>query len=73
MGLYQKVSCTQCEQYTQCPQRTRMMVNYCGSRSKDVEAGIREAIAECRSRRGLMFKRETRSIRTVRHVHSVAA
>jgi len=46
-----------------------MLVNYCGSRSKDIEHGIQAAIAECRARGGLMFKRDTRSIRTIGRYH----
>jgi hypothetical protein len=53
-----KISCTQCQHYTSCPQRTRMYVNYCGSDRKRVKEQIQMAMLECRSRRGYLFKRE---------------
>lgn len=48
----------QCQQYDACPQKTRMFVNYCGSKIKTLEMNIREAITECRSKRGFMLKSE---------------
>jgi hypothetical protein len=65
MRLYRKVPCTRCERYPKCPQRIRMLVNYCGSRRKDIADEIDEAVSECRARRGLVFKRDTRSIPSV--------
>jgi hypothetical protein len=53
-----KISCSQCPHYDACPQKTRMFVNYCGSRIKSVELHIREAISECRSKRGFMLVSE---------------
>lgn len=51
-----KISCLQCSHYDACPQKTRMFVNYCGSKIKTVEMNIREAISVCRSKRGYMLK-----------------
>jgi hypothetical protein len=51
-----KISCLQCPHYDACPQKTRMFVNYCGSKIKTVEMNIREAISVCRSKRGFMLK-----------------
>jgi hypothetical protein len=50
-----KISCMQCPHYDACPQKTRMFVNYCGSKIKNVEMNIKEAISECRSKRGFML------------------
>ena len=50
-----KVSCSLCPQYRECPQKTRMFVNYCGSDKRSVESRIREAVVECRARRGQLF------------------
>jgi hypothetical protein len=33
-----------------------MFVNYCGSDRKRVESSIKEAVQECRSRQGHLFK-----------------
>lgn len=52
-----KVSCAQCAQYKDCSQKTRLYVNYCGSDRKRVEDSIKDAIMECRTRRGRLFKR----------------
>ena len=52
-----KVSCSQCPQYRECPQKTRMFVNYCGSDRKRVESRMQEAVVECRTRRGQLFTR----------------
>ncbi|HON10732.1 MAG: hypothetical protein GX089_04190 [Fibrobacter sp.] len=54
---FQKVSCSRCAQYQNCPQRTRMFVNYCGSDRKRVESLIKEAVMECRARKGHLFTR----------------
>ncbi|NLG16085.1 MAG: hypothetical protein GX556_02000 [Fibrobacter sp.] len=51
----QKVSCSKCQQYHSCPQKTKMFVNYCGSDRKRVENQIKAAIQECRSQRGHLF------------------
>jgi hypothetical protein len=56
MHLY-KVSCSRCPSYAKCPTRTKMFVNYCGTRSHEVRDEIRQAIAECRERRGHLFQR----------------
>jgi hypothetical protein len=52
-----KVSCPQCTKYQECPQKTRLFVNYCGCSGKKVEVNIREAILDCRTRQGKLFKR----------------
>ena len=52
-----KVSCAQCPHYRDCPQKTRMFVNYCGSDKKRVESNIKDAVLECRSRHGHLFTR----------------
>jgi hypothetical protein len=55
--LVSKVSCTQCIQYKSCSQKTRMFVNYCGSDRKRIEVSIKNAVLECRTRRGHLLKR----------------
>ncbi len=50
-----KVSCLRCPQYDACSQKTRMFVNYCGSKIKTVEINIREAISECRAKGGYLL------------------
>ena len=62
MKQYQKVNCPQCIHYKTCPQKTRMLVNYCGSRSGDIKDAMLAAVQDCRMRHGLIFKRDTRSI-----------
>jgi hypothetical protein len=53
-----KVSCIQCEHYRECPNTTRMFVNYCGCcSSKKMNERIKKAVLECRLRRGRLFKR----------------
>ena len=49
-----KISCLQCPQRDTCSQKTRIFVNYCGSKIGTVEKNIKEAIAECRSKGGLL-------------------
>lgn len=49
-----KVSCIRCSQYKECPQTTRLYVNYCGSDSKRVEKQICDATEDCRTRRGFL-------------------
>ncbi len=51
-----KVLCISCSHYEKCSQQTRMYVNYCGTRIKNLKVKIDEAFAECRSHRGLAFK-----------------
>ena len=50
-----KITCSQCPQYDTCSQKTRMFVNYCGSKSSIIEKNIRTAITECRSKHGYML------------------
>jgi hypothetical protein len=52
-----KVSCAQCMHYKDCSQKTRLFINYCGSDRKRVEGPIKDAVLECRARRGPLFKR----------------
>lgn len=54
-----KVSCPQCRQYSECPQKTRLFVNYCGANNKQVEDNVRTAILDCKTRQGKLFKRNT--------------
>jgi hypothetical protein len=53
-----KVMCLRCPQYDVCSHKTRMFVNYCGSRMKNVERHIKEAVSECRSKRGYLLTSE---------------
>jgi hypothetical protein len=53
-----KITCVRCPQYNACSQKTRLFVNYCGSKIKSVETHIKEAISECRSKRGFMLTTE---------------
>lgn len=52
-----KISCTRCLHYKECPQKTRMYVNYCGSDAERVKDRINAAAIDCRARRGLLFTR----------------
>jgi hypothetical protein len=51
-----KITCAKCRSYDSCSQKTRMFVNYCGSRFQNVEKHIRCAISECRSKHGYMLQ-----------------
>ena len=51
-----KITCPQCPQYDLCSQKTRMFVNYCGSKSSTVLGNIRAAVTECKSKRGYMLQ-----------------
>ena len=51
-----KITCPQCPQYDLCSQKTRMFVNYCGSKSSTVVENIRAAVTECKSKRGYMLQ-----------------
>lgn len=53
-----KVTCAQCPHYKECSLKTRFFVNYCGSDRKRVENNVRDAVLECRERRGRLFKSE---------------
>ena len=53
-----KVMCLRCPQYDICSHKTRMFVNYCGSRIKSVEMQLKDAISECRSKRGYLLTSE---------------
>ena len=47
-----KISCSQCIRYAECPQKTRLFINYCGADQKRIDPNIKSAITECRARRG---------------------
>jgi len=49
---FQKVSCISCAQYHECPQKTRLFVNYCGSDVNSIKQKISDATGDCRIRRG---------------------
>ena len=49
---FSKMVCQRCDHYRQCPPKTRIYINYCGSKKDRVEEDIRKAIADCDSRRG---------------------
>ncbi|MGA2506786.1 MAG: hypothetical protein ABSF80_04845 [Chitinispirillaceae bacterium] len=53
-----KIACTRCSQHRQCPNKTRLFVNYCGAAPKKMNENIRGAILECRLRKGFLFKRD---------------
>ncbi|MBN1129094.1 MAG: hypothetical protein JXA71_08910 [Chitinispirillaceae bacterium] len=50
-----KVLCAQCPHHRECPQKTRIYVNYCGADQKKMENRVRTAVLECRTRRGRLF------------------
>jgi hypothetical protein len=54
-----KVTCVKCTHYNECPKKTRLFVNYCGSDRKRVEGRIHDAVIECVERQGRLFKRTT--------------
>jgi hypothetical protein len=51
-----KITCSQCPSYDTCSQKTRMFVNYCGSRFSNVQENVRAAISECRAKHGFMLQ-----------------
>lgn len=52
-----KMVCLQCPHYESCPQKTRLFVNYCGSKKEKLQKPIREAMMDCVSRRRFVIKR----------------
>lgn len=50
--LFSKTSCADCAYCSQCPMKTRMYVNYCGSDARKVMDRIRSARADCSNRKG---------------------
>jgi hypothetical protein len=52
-----KIACAQCSRHMECPNKTRMFVNYCGGTPKKMNDSIRNAMIECRLRKGMLFKR----------------
>jgi hypothetical protein len=59
MSFHRKISCTQCNHYTDCSQATRLFINYCGSKSKLITQKIVDACDECRIHQGYMFKQNS--------------
>jgi hypothetical protein len=59
--MWSKVHCTECEHYAQCPLKTRLFINYCGSRKNMVERDVNAAFEDCRSRRTYIVKQRLRS------------
>jgi hypothetical protein len=53
-----KIACALCSQHRQCPSRTRLFVNYCGSAPREMNGRIKTAVLECRLRKGFLFKRD---------------
>ena len=53
----EKISCAQCLKHLDCPQKTRLYINYCGADQKKMGFNIKTAITECRARRGHLFGR----------------
>ncbi len=51
-----KISCQQCPSCQACSLKTKMFVNYCGSREGTVEENIKNAVAECRSKAGHVMR-----------------
>ena len=49
--LWSKMRCGQCEHYVKCPLKTRMFVNYCGSRRERNADDIDAAVTDCKARR----------------------
>lgn len=53
---FSKIICVNCPQLDECPKKTRMFVNYCGSRRAQIATDVRGAIQECQTRRGFILK-----------------
>lgn len=53
-----KIACARCSQHRECPNKTRMYVNYCGAAPKKMNESIRNAVLDCRLRKGFLFKRD---------------
>jgi hypothetical protein len=53
-----KIACVRCSQRRQCPSKTRMFINYCGSASREMHERINNAVLECRLRKGYLFKQD---------------
>ncbi len=54
--LWSKTHCTRCEHYRSCPLKTRLFINYCGSRKEHVAQDIDAARVDCRARRSFVVK-----------------
>lgn len=54
--LWSKMQCAQCEHYRACSLRTKMFVNYCGSRKEHIQPDISAAMTDCRNRRAFVVK-----------------
>lgn len=57
--LWNKTSCMHCTKNQECPDKTKMNINYCGSHRLQNSVNIREAVADCLERRGLNYIRIT--------------
>ena len=55
--MFLRASCSQCPYHGECSQKTRMYMNYCGSKREGVEDQIRTAEVECRHRRRFLFRK----------------
>jgi hypothetical protein len=53
-----KIACVRCSQHRECPNTTRLFVNYCGASSKKMNERIKKAVFECRVRKGYLLKRD---------------
>lgn len=51
-----KIACVRCSQHRECPNSTRLFINYCGAASKQMNERIKNAVLECRLRKGYLFK-----------------
>ena len=53
-----KIECVRCSHHRECPNTTRLYINYCGTASKQMNERIKNALLECRLRKGYLFKRD---------------
>ena len=53
---FSKMACQECIHYKSCPLRTRMFINYCGSRAEEMRKSIRAARIDCKSRRSFILQ-----------------
>mgnify|MGYP006302889825 CR=1 FL=1 len=57
-----KMVCLQCPHYDSCPLKTRLFINYCGSKKEELREPIRAARLDCVNRRRFMLKRRLHSL-----------
>ncbi len=69
---HHKIACQQCSEYRRCSLKTRLFINYCGSHSKGMEKRIQDAVAECRSRGGFVFKHRNSPLVDAKLMHAAA-